>query len=51
MNEKTIEKICMRDTCKDNVLLTTYKCSTDRPIIYLGKRCWCCHSDEFLVNK
>lgn len=46
-----IERVCMHDTCKNNVYLTSYKCKTDRPFIYLGRACWNYHSSEFLVDK
>jgi len=45
------ERICMNPKCYKNEILTTYNCSTDRPIVYLGKKCWYCHTDEFLEDK
>jgi len=44
------ERICMNPKCHKNEILTAYNCSTDRPIIFLGKKCWYCHTDEFLED-
>lgn len=44
-------KVCMNDMCKDNMYLKQYHCSTDRPIIVLGRKCWNCHDDKYLVEQ
>jgi len=39
--------ICMNDKCYKNEFLI--KSSSDRPIITLGKKCWNCGEDKYLV--
>ena len=42
------ERVCMNPDCKDCDILKVYKCTTDRPIVYLAKTCWNCGKSEFL---
>jgi len=47
INER-VERVCMNPDCKDCDILRVYKCSTDRPIVYIAKTCWNCGKSEFL---
>lgn len=39
-------KVCMNPECKNNEYIKN--CPTDRPIIFLGKKCWNCKQVKYL---
>jgi len=41
-------RVCMNPDCYMAPVLQKYKCTVQRPLIYLGRRCWNCKETKYL---